>query len=199
MDISFKFLVFLLLIFTLLVLWFVFRHNKRDARGFNKNGIHKNGTAYDAFGYDIHGFDKYGYDPQGYNYAGYDRTGFNRIGYNSSGKNRLGQYNRRFDTHSYKDGFFSLQYYPIILTTHAKERMAERLHVKSLWDAEKLALEAYSYGKSKRQVKQSSAAIMESIENQHENGILLIYNSYIYVFSADNKLITVYQNDRIPL
>ena len=41
--------------------------------------------------------------------------------------------------------------------------------------------------------------IMEEREKNHENGVLLIYKGYIYVFSADNVLITVYKNDDIPL
>lgn len=75
----------------------------------------------------------------------------------------------------------------------------ERMSVENLREFEILALKAYCFGKSKRQVKKSSAALMEEIEGNYENSILLIYSGYIYVFSKDNKLITVYRNDRIPL
>lgn len=32
-----------------------------------------------------------------------------------------------------------------------------------------------------------------------KNSVVLIYRGYIYIFSDDNKLITVYKNDRLPL
>jgi len=75
----------------------------------------------------------------------------------------------------------------------------ERMNITNPYDIHKLAREAYCYGKSKRQVKKSSAALIEEIENRHENGIVLIHKGYLYIFSEDNTLITVYRNDRIPL
>lgn len=35
--------------------------------------------------------------------------------------------------------------------------------------------------------------------HKHDNGILLIYKGYTFVFSTDNKLITAYKNEKIPL
>ena len=41
--------------------------------------------------------------------------------------------------------------------------------------------------------------MIENIEKQHGEKIALIYQGYIYIFSEDNKLITVFKNDKIPL
>ena len=73
------------------------------------------------------------------------------------------------------------------------------MHIFNERDISKIVVEAYSYGRSKRQLRRSSAALVEEIENQHEQGTLLIYKGYIYIFSDDNKLITLYKNERIPL
>jgi hypothetical protein len=156
-----------------------------DHRGFNGFGIHRNGTKYDE---------------QGYDYNGYDRDGYNRHGYNHVGKTRLGHYNRFYDTtSSEEEGFLPLNTHPIALTNHARERLQERLGVSNEREMLKLATDAYRYGKSKRQIKKTSAWMIYEIEQRHENGILLIYKNYIYVFSNNNVLITVYQNEKIPL
>ena len=181
-----------------LLIVFLFR-NKYNSRGFNRRGIHRNGTKFDDFGYDSRGYDRNGYDRQGYDQSGYDIEGYNRNGYNQTGKNRKGQYNRIFDAHFEEDGFYSIRRYPLGVTAHARQRMIERIPAQNLCDLDKLAHEAYCYGKSKRQVKKSSAALIEEIENQHNNGRVLIYRGYIYIFSEENVLITVYKNDRIPL
>lgn len=161
------------------------RGTRYDARGFDHNRIHRNGTQYDDLGYD---------------FFGYDKQGFNRQGYNAVGKNAKGQYDRCFDTKSAEEeGFCSPRMFPIILTTHATERMCERLGVTDKRKLFEQATKAYRYGKSKRQIKKSSAYLIEEIENRHDNAVVLIYNNYIYVFSTDNKLITVYKNERIPL
>ena len=98
-----------------------------------------------------------------------------------------------------QDGFYNYKRYPLGVSTHARQRMTERMNIKNPRDIDKLAREAYCYGKSKRQVKKSSAALIAEIENSHENGIVLIHKGYIYIFSEDNTLITVYKNERIPL
>lgn len=183
-----------------LTIFFLIRHpTKYNHRGFDRKGIHKNGTRFDDLGYDAEGYDKSGYDCQGYDRTGYNRTGYNHHGYDRNGKNEKGQYNRLFDVHYTEDGFQNPRLYPIGVTNHAKERMAERMHIYDMKDIRKTVLDAYCYGRSKRQIKKSSAALLEEIENKHERGILLIYRGYIFVFSEENKLITLYKNERIPL
>lgn len=191
--------IIIIALIVLLIIAFKCRKTKYDRRGFDKNGIHKNGTKYDEFGYDYTGYDRNGYDCQGYDNDGFDRSGYCKAGYNREGKNCKGQYNRIYDLNYGKDGFDSFERYPIGVTNHARQRIMERMFIKNPCDIDKLVREAYCYGKSKRQIKKSSAFLMEEIENNHENSILLIYRGYIYVFSKDNILITVYKNERIPM
>lgn len=179
-------------------LWFALRP-RYDRRGFDRKGIHRNGTRYDDAGYDVRGFDRDGRDPQGYDRSGYDRSGFDRAGYDRRGKNALGQYDRLHDTFSSEDGFLDPRRHPIAVTTHARQRIAERLPERVSGNADALAQEAYRHGRSKRQIKKSSAALIEEIEARHENSVVLIHRGYIYIFSQENTLITVYKNDRIAL
>lgn len=144
--------------------------------------------------YDDKGFDRKGYDKNGYNRAGYNRQGYNRFG-----KNVKGQYNRLFDAYYREDGFRNPQLYPIGVTNHARERMMERMHVQNVQDVNEIAFAAYCFGRSKRQIKKSSMAMIAEIESRHNGSVLLLYRGYVYVFSDDNKLITVYKNERIPL
>lgn len=158
---------------------------KFDKRGFDHNHIHKNGTKYDDYGFD---------------YYGYSAAGYNLEGYNRDGKNREGKYDRFRDTRSQEEeGFYDPFVYPVALTTHARERFAERLGIYDDRKMNDMTFDAYSYGKSKRQLKKTSAYLIDEIERAHENGILLIHKNYIYVFSRENVLITVYKNDRIPM
>lgn len=158
---------------------------KFDKRGFDHNHIHMNGTKYDDYGFD---------------YCGYSAAGYNLEGYNRDGKNREGKYDRFRDTRSQEEeGFYDPFVYPVALTTHARERFAERLGICDDRKMNDMTFDAYSYGKSKRQIKKTSAYLVEEIEREHENSILLIYRNYIYVFSRENVLITVYKNDRIPM
>ena len=160
-------------------------NNRYDSRGFDHNKIHENGTKFDDYGYD---------------YYGYDADGFNCNGYNRVGRNRNNQYNRLFDVTSCKEeGFSNPRIYHIAISDHARERFCERL---SIFDEQKMynqACVAYKFGKSKRQIKKSSQYFVEKIENRYEDGIVLIYKGFIYVYSSDNVLITVYKNERIPL
>ena len=146
-----------------------------DSRGFNCWHIHKNGTKYDD-------------------------AGFNYYGYNKLGKNAKGQYNRFHDTKSCEEeGFLSPKVHPISITDHARLRFQERLGIMNYRSMMEHAAKAYSFGRSKRQIRKSSSYFIEEKENLHENVIVLIYNGYIYVFSRDNTLITLYKNDNIPL
>lgn len=189
---------FIIAFFSLVLLIALFRRDGYNSQGFNRNGIHLNGTKYDEDGYDCNGYDKYGYNRQGYNQKGYNTKGYNLFGYTIEGKNINGQYNRLFDKVN-KDGFYSLDVSPIIITTHAKQRIAERIPESNYNDIESLVYDAYSYGKSKYQIRKSSAKQIEESEARYENSRLLIYRGYIYVFSIDNKLITVYKNDSVSL
>ena len=193
-------MIVILGLLTLLAVGFLmFYRPKYNRRGFDRKGIHKNGTRFDDYGYDVGGYDKNGFDYQGYDKDGYNHAGYSRHGYDRHGKNDKGQYNRLFDRHYTEDGFRDPHLYPIGTTNHAKERIMERMHICNEQDIPKIVLDAYSYGRSKRQLRRSSAALVEEIENQHERGTLLIYKGYIYIFSDDNKLITLYKNERIPL
>lgn len=164
--------------------------DRYDEKGFDSNGVHRNGTKYDDAGYDC---------------KGYNSQGYNRQGYNKFGKNQKGQYNRLFDLEDYKsgqysvDGFLNPHLYPIALSTHARERILERIEFRRGSSPEKIARDAYQYGKSVRQIKKTSAILVHEIEEKHDGGIVLIYHNFIYVFSKDNVLITVYKNENIPL
>ena len=173
----------------------------RDNSGFDRNGSHKNGTKFDDDGND-EGYDKNAYDGYDYNLEGDDINGYNSDDYNIDGKNRKGQYNRFFDVHDYvndeysKDGFLNPGCYPVIVTDHAKMRIRERMGADV--NPYKIAREAYAYGKSAKQLMKTSAAMLKDIESRHgENSVALIYRGYIFVFSEDNKLITMFKNDRV--
>ncbi len=160
---------------------------------------------YDEEGYDPRGYDREGYDRFGYDKQGYDREGYDRRGYNIHGKDLQGRYNRLYDVADYADslysseGFLSPQRYPVGVTVHAKERMLERMQGKTLENLQDLAMKAYCFGKSARQLKRTSARLVQEIQEQHGDGVVLIYHGYVYIFSSDNQLITVYRNERIPL
>lgn len=151
-----------------------------DSRGFDSDHIHRNGTKFDDCGYDFYGYNKHGYNRQG--------------------RNADGGYDRLYDTErGIKDGFYSLREHPVGLTTHARERLAERLGITDYDRANIQAFSAYRFGKSKRQVKQSSAYLLEESEKREENKVALLYGGYIYIFSRENVLITLYRNEKIPL
>ena len=182
------FYIFFILILPALILLIVLlscRRKRYDRRGFDGNRIHKNGTKYDDRGYD---------------YFGYNAQGYNEQGYTLTGRNQKGQYNRLFDTTStQEEGFRHLYGNPVQVPKHARERFAERMNVRDPQRMEQLAKEAYCFGKSRRQIKFTSRPMVEDIEQRHGNGIVLIYHGFIYIFSPDNKLITLYKNERIPL
>lgn len=123
--------------------------------------------------------------------------------YNIYGINAEGKYNRFYDvaqdagTVYNRDGFLNPRYYPIALTTHARQRMRERMNVWNEHQMDTMTHEAYCFGKSARQLKKSSAQRVWDIERQYPDSILLLYHGYVYVFSHDNVLITVYRNQNI--
>lgn len=160
------------------------KKQRYNSRGFDHNRIHKNGTKYDDFGFD---------------YDGYNADGYNQAGYNRFGKNAKGQYNRIYDTKSCDEDGFDNLLNPVVLTDHVQERFIERLGIRDLRKMELFATEAYKFGKSKRQIKKTSAYLVEEIEQKYDNSIALIYKNYIYIFTRENVLKTVFKNDRIPL
>ena len=156
-----------------------------DARGFDHNHIHKNGTRYDDDGFDFYGF---------------DANGYGRNGYNVHGKNVEGQYDRLHDTTSGdEEGFWFPSVCSVSLTDHAKLRFRERLGIDDSRKMLKFAVAAYQYGRSKRQIKKTSAYLVEEIEMRYDNSIVLIHKGYIYVFTPSKVLKTVFKNERIPL
>lgn len=190
----------IILVVVALVCVLLFLTKSKDNRGSDRKEDHKSGTRYDDPGYDVAGYDRCGYD-----HEGYDQNGYNRDGYDRTGRNCKGQYNRLFDVEIYKtsqysaDGFLDPRYYPVIVTDHARQRISERLLGGEKTGIVRAAQEAYCFGKSKRQIRRSSSGLVEEIESRYDGSVVLIYHGYIYVFSEDNKLITMYKNERIPL
>lgn len=133
----------------------------------------------------------------------YDSEGYNQQGYNEVGRNRKGKYNRYYNVKCYRtdlyseEGFLDIRKYPLYLTNHARDRMAERLGITDYRKMEALAFEAYQFGKSKLQLMKSERAIIEEKEQESGNVVILIYRGYCYVFTENNGLKTVYKNDRV--
>ena len=133
----------------------------------------------------------------------YDSEGYNRQGYNVVGRNRQGKYNRYYNVKCYKtdlyseEGFLDIRRNPLYLTNHARERMYERMDIRDSYRMEKLAFEAYQFGKSKLQLMKSERAIIEEKELEYGNSVILIYRGFCYVFTENNRLKTVYKNDRV--
>ena len=86
--------------------------------------------------------------------------------------------------------------YPVALTNHDRERIYERYPNGRNVNADKLVQEAYAYGKSSFQVMKTSSIFLKDIENRYENGTALLYNGYIFIFSDENVLITMYKNEK---
>ena len=89
------------------------------------------------------------------------------------------------------------QIYSIAVANHAEERIYERYPNGENVNAAKLAREAYAYGKSSFQVMRTSSVFLKEIETRYENGTALLYNGYIFIFSEENVLITMYKNERV--
>lgn len=96
------------------------------------------------------------------------------------------------------DGFYNPRKYPPALTDHARQRMHERLHINSDAMMEKYLQDAYTYGKSARQLSRNAAYQVRRIEEK-EDKIVLLYKNYVYIFSEENVLITVYENENIKI
>ena len=191
------------IILAVIFVWLITSLYSRDKRGFDRKGIHRNGTKFDEFGYDVKGYDENGYNRYGFDKQGYDKSGFNIDGYKIDGRNANGKYNRLYDKKSYvqseynKEGFLNPRIYPIAVTNHARARIFERYPNGENISADNLAREVYAYGKSSYQLMKTSASTLREIESRYDNGIALIYKGYIYIFSEENVLITMYQNEKV--
>lgn len=174
-----------------------------DRQGYNRRGYDRDG--YDRQGYNRRGRDRDGYNRCGYDVRGYDRNGYDRKGYTIHGRDARGRYNRLHDVADFAhgqwsaEGFFNPRYYPVGVTKHGAQRIHERMPDGMWKNPLEVAREAYCFGKSARQVKPSSVYLVREIEEREGTGVVLIYHGYIYIFSRDNQLITVYRNERIPL
>jgi len=93
------------------------------------------------------------------------------------------------------DGFLNPETFPIALTDHARERMRERLGIKSEKKMEKLAHNAYKYGTSARLAGKTLSKEILRIQAKNENSVVLIYQGTVFIFSKENVLITVYKMD----
>lgn len=133
----------------------------------------------------------------------YDSEGYNRQGYNNVGRNRQGKYNRFYNVKCYqndlysKEGFLDIRRNPIYLTNHARARMEERMGIHDRHQMDALAFEAYQFGKSKLQLMKSERWFIEEKEQEYGNSVILIYHGYCYVFTENNGLKTVYENDKV--
>lgn len=133
----------------------------------------------------------------------YDSEGYNRQGYNEVGINRQGKYNRYYDVKCYKtdlyskEGFLDIRKNSLYLTDHARERMYERMDITDFDRMDKLAFEAYQFGKSKLQLMKSERGIIEEKEQKYGDSVILIYKGFFYVFTKNNGLKTVYKNDSV--
>ena len=84
---------------------------------------------------------------------------------------------------------------PIALTDHAIMRMKERMGIKSVNKMLRLACRAYRYGKRVEDLPQKAAILMRRKQKEYGNSTMVIYDGFVYVFSKDRALITVYENN----
>lgn len=89
------------------------------------------------------------------------------------------------------------QIYSIAVANHAEERIYERYPNGENLNTDKLVQEAYAYGKSSFHVTRTSSVFLKDIETRYENGTALLYNRYIFIFSEENVLITMYKNEKV--
>lgn len=128
-----------------------------------------------------------------------------QLRYTVDGRDEKGRYNRLYDRKAFFSGYYSQDGFlnpwtnRIALTDHARQRMWERMGIDDYVKMDQLAIDAYCFGKSARQMMKSSAAMVRDIEERYENSVILVYHGFIFVFSRENVLITVYKNNRIPM
>ncbi len=94
-----------------------------------------------------------------------------------------------------EDGFLHPDFQAV--TNHANQRMKERLGLNNEQEIYTKAREAYLFGKSANQLPADSAFRIRQKEG--EDSVALIYRNFIYIFSKDNVLKTVYKNEDIHL
>ena len=117
--------------------------------------------------------------------------------YDENGRNAQGEYNRLYDVKVFRssthnpDGFCDPRKYPIVLSDHARKRMAERLGISAFGEMYTLAMEAYQYGESLSQAEGHVAKRMETEKSRYQDGIPLLYGNRLYIFTSKNRLISV--------
>ena len=175
---------------------FGFNKDGYDIQGFDKNGYNKQG--YNCYGYKADGFNEFGYDINGYNKSGFNKDGYDTDGYNIDGYDAYNNFNRfKYFINSNKinslEGFYNPKHFPIIISKHAQQRIFERLKIKNQLEMKLHVIDAYCYGQSIFQVDQIVSKDLSRIESKGIECIVLLYKKFIYIFSAKNKLITVYE------
>lgn len=124
-------------------------------------------------------------------------------GYDHNGRNSQGEYNRYYDIKAFQsarhsaEGFLNPQKYPVGMTDHARKRIIERLGIQHYDEMYRMVFEAYQFGKSALQVAEDVASKILERQKQYKSGIVLLHSDYLYVFSPDNVLITIYKNEDI--
>lgn len=83
----------------------------------------------------------------------------------------------------------------VTLTDHAIMRMEERMDIRNEDRMLHLAQQAYQYGNRAEDLPQKAAILIRKKQKEYGNSTMVIYKGFIYVFSNDRVLITVYRND----
>lgn len=86
---------------------------------------------------------------------------------------------------------------PVALTDHAVARMEERMGIKSESKMLRLAKDAYRYGKRAKHLPKKTAAKIRKKQRKYGGSTIAVYNGFMYVFSKDRALITVYKDESI--
>lgn len=84
---------------------------------------------------------------------------------------------------------------PVALTDHAIMRMKERMGIRNEDRMLHLAQQAYRYGSRAEDLSRKAAILMRKKQKEYGNSTMVIHKGFIYVFSNDRVLITVYKND----
>ena len=73
------------------------------------------------------------------------------------------------------DGVLDFRYITYFYYSYARERIQERLGISEFQKMDLQTVDAYRFGKSKRQIKKTSAYLVDEIEQRHNHAIVLIY------------------------
>ena len=106
-------------------------------------------------------------------------------------------YKLRVQSERYAGEISDFRNYPVRVSVHAKERMSERMGLKTELEMLQRASDAFCYGKDVHQVTRSSAVEIKRIQGKYGHGVVYVYRGFIYIFSDDNCLITVYKDEKM--